>query len=97
MNSDLNIGTLCVQAGWQPGNGEPRALPIWQSTTWKYSTSEEMGKLFDLEATGYIRMESECGSDGERESFPLEPGRYDKQFLLSPVAAKLCKALVPTW
>ena len=54
MNSDLNLGTLCVQAGWQPGNGEPRALPIWQSTTWKYSTSEEMGKLFDLEKSGYF-------------------------------------------
>lgn len=53
--------------------------------------------LIDLEATGYIRMESECGSDGEQESFPLEPGLDDKQFVLSPVAAKVCKALVPSW
>ena len=41
--------TICVQGGWQPKNGEPRVLPIYQSTTFKYATSEEMGKLFDLE------------------------------------------------
>ncbi|MGI6007984.1 MAG: O-acetylhomoserine aminocarboxypropyltransferase/cysteine synthase family protein [Ruminococcus sp.] len=46
--------TICVQGGWQPGNGEPRVLPIYQSTTFKYSTSEEMGKLFDLEEEGYF-------------------------------------------
>ena len=46
--------TICVQGGWQPGNGEPRVLPIYQSTTFKYSTSEEMGKLFDLEKDGYF-------------------------------------------
>lgn len=50
----MNIDTICVQGGWQPGNGEPRQVPIYQSTTWRYSTSEEMGKLFDLEATGYF-------------------------------------------
>ena len=48
------IGTKCVQAGYRPGNGEPRQVPIYQSTTWKYSTSEDMGKLFDLEASGYF-------------------------------------------
>lgn len=46
--------TLCVQAGWTPKNGEPRVLPIYQSTTFKYDTSEEMAKLFDLEKSGYF-------------------------------------------
>ena len=46
--------TLCVQAGYTPGNGEPRQIPIIQSTTFKYATSEDMGKLFDLEASGYF-------------------------------------------
>ncbi len=48
------IGTKCVQGGYTPGNGEPRQIPIIQSTTFKYATSEEMGKLFDLEANGYF-------------------------------------------
>ncbi len=48
------IGTQCVQGGYTPGNGEPRQIPIIQSTTFKYATSEEMGKLFDLEASGYF-------------------------------------------
>ena len=47
-------GTVCVQGGWQPKNGEPRVLPIYQSTTFKYETSDEMGKLFDLEASGFF-------------------------------------------
>ncbi|EDS72027.1 aminotransferase class I/II-fold pyridoxal phosphate-dependent enzyme [Anaerofustis stercorihominis] len=47
-------GTKCVQGGYQPKSGEPRILPIIQSTTFKYGTSEEMGKLFDLEAEGYF-------------------------------------------
>lgn len=46
--------TLCVQAGWQPKKGEPRVLPIYQSTTFKYETSEQMAKLFDLEESGYF-------------------------------------------
>ena len=48
------IETTCVQGGYTPGNGEPRQVPIIQSTTFKYATSEEMGKLFDLEASGYF-------------------------------------------
>ena len=48
------IETKCVQGGYTPGNGEPRQIPIVQSTTFKYSTSEDMGKLFDLEASGYF-------------------------------------------
>ncbi len=46
--------TQCVQAGYRPKNGEPRQIPVYQSTTWKYDTSEDMGKLFDLEASGYF-------------------------------------------
>ena len=44
----LGMETRCIQAGYTPGNGEPRQIPIYQSTTFKYATSEEMGKLFDL-------------------------------------------------
>ena len=51
---DYKLGTQCVQAGYTPGNGEPRQIPIIQSTTFKYDTSEDMGKLFDLEASGYF-------------------------------------------
>ncbi len=50
----LKIETTCVQGGYTPGNGEPRQVPIVQSTTFKYATSEDMGKLFDLEASGYF-------------------------------------------
>ncbi len=46
--------TKCLHAGYEPGNGEPRQLPIYQSTTWKYATSDEMGMLFDLEKSGYF-------------------------------------------
>ncbi len=49
-----NLETLCVQAGWTPGKGEPRVLPIYQSTTFKYETSEQMARLFDLEDEGYF-------------------------------------------
>ena len=48
------IETICVQGGYTPKNGEPRQIPIYQSTTFKYDTSEDMGKLFDLEASGYF-------------------------------------------
>ena len=51
---DQSIKTKCVQGGYRPGNGEPRQIPIIQSTTFKYNTSEDMGKLFDLEASGYF-------------------------------------------
>ena len=52
--NEYRIGTKCVQGGYTPGNGEPRQIPIVQSTTFKYATSEDMGKLFDLEASGYF-------------------------------------------
>ncbi len=54
MENNYALDTRCLQAGYQPGNGEPRQLPIIQSTTFKYDTSEAMGKLFDLEASGYF-------------------------------------------
>ena len=53
-NNKRRIETACVQGGYTPGNGEPRQIPIIQSTTFKYATSEDMGKLFDLEASGYF-------------------------------------------
>ncbi len=52
--SNYKIETKCVQGGYTPGNGEPRQIPLIQSTTFKYATSEDMGKLFDLEASGYF-------------------------------------------
>lgn len=52
--SDFSTDTLCVQGGWNPGNGEPRVLPIYQSTTFKYDSTEHMARLFDLEDSGYF-------------------------------------------
>lgn len=52
--SEYRIETKCVQGGYTPGNGEPRQIPIYQSTTFKYDTSEHMGQLFDLEVSGYF-------------------------------------------
>ena len=50
--SDYQQDTICVQAGWHPTNGEPRVLPIYQGTTFKYDSTEQMGRLFDLEESG---------------------------------------------
>lgn len=54
MNRQYKKETICIQSGWQPKNGEPRVLPIYQSTTFKYESSEQMGRLFDLEESGYF-------------------------------------------
>ena len=54
MDKKLHLETLAIQAGYSPRSGEPRQIPIYQSTTFKYDTSEDMGKLFDLEASGYF-------------------------------------------
>ena len=54
MSKKISADTLCVQGGWQPKNGEARVLPIYQSTTFKYSSSDEMARLFDLEEEGYF-------------------------------------------
>ena len=52
--SNYQIETKCIQSGWHPKKGEPRVLPIYQSTTYKYDTSDQMGRLFDLEESGYF-------------------------------------------
>ncbi len=54
MDSNYRIETKCIQSGWKPKCGEPRVLPIYQSTTFKYDNSDQMGRLFDLEDTGYF-------------------------------------------
>lgn len=54
MDKKQHLGTICVQGGWQPKKGEPRVLPIYQSTTFKYETSEQMARLFDLQDSGYF-------------------------------------------
>ena len=54
MSKKLNLDTICIQGGWKPKKGEARVLPIFQSTTFKYDTTEEMGRLFDLEDSGYF-------------------------------------------
>lgn len=70
------IETVCVQGGYTPGNGEPRQIPIVQSTTFKYATSEEMGKLFDLEASGYFysRLQNPTCDAVARKICELEGG-----------------------
>ncbi|MDO4704289.1 O-acetylhomoserine aminocarboxypropyltransferase/cysteine synthase family protein [Tannerella sp.] len=69
-------GTICVQGGWQPKNGEPRVVPIYQSTTFKYETSDEMGKLFDLEASGffYTRLQNPTNESVAAKIASLEGG-----------------------
>ena len=54
MSKQYRKETICIQSGWKPKNGEPRVLPIYQSTTFKYESSEQMGRLFDLEEDGYF-------------------------------------------
>ncbi len=54
MTKKRSLATICIQGGWEPKNGEPRQLPIYQSTTFKYTSSEQMGRLFDLEENGYF-------------------------------------------
>lgn len=72
----MKTGTICVQGGWQPGNGEPRALPIYQSTTFRYETSEEMGALFDLEKEGYFysRLQNPTNDQVAQKICDLEGG-----------------------
>src|SRR5699024_5664419 len=72
----MNRDTICVQGGYTPGNGEPRQIPIIQSTTFKYDTSEDMGKLFDLEADGYsyYRLQNPTGVAVARKIAALEGG-----------------------
>lgn len=73
---DYNINTKCVQAGYEPKNGEPRVLPIVQSTTYKYDSAETMGKLFDLEEDGffYTRLANPTLDAVEKKIAALEGG-----------------------
>ena len=72
----MNLGTLCVQSGWTPQKGEPRVLPIYQSTTFKYDTSEQMAKLFDLEESGffYTRLQNPTNEAVAKKIAELEGG-----------------------
>ena len=74
--SDYRIETKCIQSGYEPGNGEPRVLPIYQSTTYKYDSAEELAKLFDLETPGhmYTRISNPTVEYVERKIADLEGG-----------------------
>ncbi len=76
MNTEYSIETKCIQSGWQPKNGEARVLPIYQSTTYKYETSDEMGKLFDLEKEGYFytRLQNPTNDTVAQKICDLEGG-----------------------
>jgi O-acetylhomoserine (thiol)-lyase len=75
-NKKLHSATLCVQSGWNPTKGEPRVLPIYQSTTFKYDTSEQMAKLFDLEENGffYTRLQNPTNEAVAKKIADLEGG-----------------------
>ena len=72
-----HMGTTCVQGGYRPGDAQPRQIPIYQSTTWKYDTSEHMGKLFDLEESGYFytRLQNPRTITWRRRSASLRAAR----------------------
>ncbi len=76
MSQELRPETLCVQAGWTPGKGESRVLPIYQSTTFKYETSDQMAKLFDLEEAGffYTRLQNPTNEAVAKKIAELEGG-----------------------
>lgn len=76
MSSEYAKETICIQSGWEPKNGEPRVLPIYQSTTYKYETSEQMGKLFDLEESGffYTRLQNPTNEFVAKKICDLEGG-----------------------
>ncbi len=96
--SNYRIETQCVQGGYTPGNGEPRQIPIVQSTTFKYATSEDMGKLFDLEASGYFysRLQNPtcdyvaakiCALEGGTAAMLTSSGQAANFFALFNIAA----------
>ncbi len=76
MSGEYAKDTICIQSGWKPGNGEPRVLPIYQSTTYKYETSEQMGRLFDLEESGffYTRLQNPTNEYVAQKICELEGG-----------------------
>ena len=81
--SDYRIETKCLHSGYTPGNGEPRQIPIYQSTTFKYDTSEEMGKLFDLESNGYFytRLQNPTNDSVARRSRTWKEAGSDSDLL----------------
>ena len=83
--------TICVQGGYTPGNGDPRIMPIIQSTTFKYSSSDEMGKLFDLEKDGYFytRLANPSNDYVAKKICELEGG-YAAMLTASGQSANLC-------
>ncbi|HLR31701.1 MAG TPA: PLP-dependent transferase, partial [Fodinibius sp.] len=76
MSNNLNIETKCVQSGWQPKKGEPRVLPITQSTTFKYETSQQLADLFDLKEVGYFysRLQNPTNDNVAAKICDLEGG-----------------------
>ena len=84
---DQKIGTKCVQAGYTPGNGEPRQIPIIQSTTFKYDTSEDMGRLFDK----FERLDMEHNSTVEGSGLGLTITRKMLDLMNGP-AIRIIKA-----
>ena len=76
MQKKLSAATICVQGGYKPKNGEPRVLPIYQSTTFKYDTTEQMARLFDLEDEGYFytRLQNPTNDAVARKIADLEGG-----------------------
>ena len=74
--SEYRMDTQCIHAGYHPGNGEPRVMPIVQSTTFRYETSEAMGRLFDLEDPGffYTRLGNPTLDAVEQKIAALEGG-----------------------
>lgn len=76
MSREYGKETICIQSGWKPKNGEPRVLPIYQSTTFKYETSEQMGRLFDLEENGffYTRLQNPTNEFVAQKICELEGG-----------------------
>ena len=76
MSQKMKAATLCVQAGWEPKNGESRVLPIYQSTTFKYDNTEEMADLFDLKKEGYFytRLQNPTNDAVAKKIAALEGG-----------------------
>ncbi len=84
----MNRDTICVQGGYTPGNGEPRQIPIIQSTTFKYATIGDMGKLFDLEADGYFysRLQNPtCDLVAKKD---LRAGRRHRRYAYLPAVRR---------
>ena len=89
MQQDFKPETLCVQGGWQPKKGEPRVLPIYQSTTFKYETSEQMAKLFDLEESGYFYTRLQNPTNDAVAAKIAAEGSAGALFFQMPVAGQL--------